>query len=179
MPEHPHTKSQAAGQLGWQGWVRRLALFGAIWWILTGGVADGWLVGAPVVVLAAWMSRTLWADPPLSLRGIARFIPFFARQSLAGATDVAIRALQPSLPLHPGIIRHRLRLPSGVTRVSLANVVSMLPGTLSADLDGEELVIHALDTRQDLHAMVIDLEPRIAAVFGLSLEPAAAAEASR
>lgn len=179
MPEHAPSTPRAAGQPGWQGWARRLALFGAIWWILTGGVADGWLVGAPVVVLAAWMSRTLWADPPLSLRGIARFIPFFASQSLAGATDVAIRALQPSMSLHPGIVRHRLRLPRGVSRVSLANVVSMLPGTLSADLDGEELVIHALDTRQDLHAMVIDLEPRIAAVFGLSLEPAAEAEALR
>ena len=179
MPEHAPTTPPVASQPGWQGWVRRLALFGAIWWVLTGGVADSWLVGAPIVVLAAWMSRTLWADPPLSLRGIARFIPFFARQSLAGATDVAMRALLPSMPLHPGIVRHRLRLPRGVTRVSLANVVSMLPGTLSADLDGEELVIHALDTRQDLHAMVIDLEPRIAAVFGLSLAPAAAAQASR
>lgn len=178
MPEHAPTTPLAAGQPDWQGWVRRLALFGAIWLILTGGVADGWLVGAPVVVLAAWMSRTLWADPPLSLRGVARFIPFFAHQSLAGATDVALRALKPSMPLHPGIVRHRLRLPPGVSRVSLANVVSMLPGTLSADLDGDELVIHALDTRQDLHAMVIDLEPRIAAVFGMSLEPVAEAEAS-
>ncbi len=179
MSANAPTTPRAAGQPGWQGWVRRLALFGAIWWILTGGVAGSWLVGAPIVVLAAWMSRTLWVDPPLSLRGIARFIPFFARQSLAGATDVAIRALLPGMPLYPGIVRHRLRLPSGVTRVSLANVVSMLPGTLSADLDGDELVIHALDTRQDLHAMVIDLEPRIAAVFGLSLAPTPEVEASR
>lgn len=169
MPENFPSTPRAAGQPGWQGWVRRLALFGAIWWILTGGVAGSWLIGAPIVVLAAWMSQTLWAESPLSLRGIARFLPFFAWQSLAGATDVALRALQPSLPLYPGIVRHRLRLPPGVSRVSLANVVSMLPGTLSADLDGDELVIHALDTRQDLHAMVVDLEPRIAAVFGLSL----------
>lgn len=177
MQEHAHTTPGAADQPGWQGWVRRLALFGGIWWILTGGVADSWVVGAPIVLVAAWMSRTLWADPPLSLRGIARFVPFFARQSLAGATDVAMRALQPSMPLHPGIVRHRLRLPHGVSRVSLANVVSMLPGTLSADLDGDQLVIHALDTRQDLHAMVIDLEPRIAALFGLRLEPGTDGEA--
>jgi len=30
--------------------------------------------------------------------------------------------------------------------------------------------VHALDARQDLHAMVRDLEPRIAAVFNVTLE---------
>jgi multicomponent Na+:H+ antiporter subunit E len=54
--------------------------------------------------------------------------------------------------------------------VALANVISMLPGTLSADLDEDGVVVHALDTRQDLHAMVRDLEPRIAAVFSVRLK---------
>jgi multicomponent Na+:H+ antiporter subunit E len=82
---------------------------------------------------------------------------------------VALRALRPSMPLHPGLVRHRLRLPPGAPRVAIANVITMLPGTLSADLDGSDVVIHALDTRHDLHEMVLDLEPRIAAVFGASL----------
>jgi multicomponent Na+:H+ antiporter subunit E len=77
------------------------------------------------------------------------------------------------MPLHPGVVRHRLRLPPGASRVTLANVVSMLAGTLSADLEDDELVIHALDARNDLHAMVLDLEPRIAALFGLELGPPA------
>jgi multicomponent Na+:H+ antiporter subunit E len=107
-----------------------------------------------------------------------RFIQYFVYQSLAGATDVALRALQPAMPLHPGLVRHRLRLPEGASRVALANIVSMLPGTLSANLEGDQLLIHALDTRHDLHDMVLDLEPRIAAVFGLELEPRPAAAAS-
>lgn len=163
---------------GW-GWVRRFALFAVLWLILTGGAADSWLIGAPVALIAAWLSRELWVDPALSLPGVIRFIPYFVRQSIAGATDVAMRALRPAMPLHPGLVRHRLRLPEGASRVSLANVVSMLPGTLSADLDGDQLLIHALDTRTDLHAMVMDLEPRIAAVFGFSLEPPTAAAVSR
>ena len=48
----------------------------------------------------------------------------------------------------------------------------MLAGTLSADIEGDVLVIHALDARNDLHAMVDDLEPRIAAVFNLPLDGA-------
>jgi multicomponent Na+:H+ antiporter subunit E len=172
MSVNASTASQATSGNGWRGWVRRLALFAVIWWILTGGPADSWLIGAPIVVVAAWLSLRLWANPPLSLAGLARFVPFFAWQSVAGATDVARRAFQPRMPLRPGLVRHRLRLPPGACRVTLANVVSMLPGTLSADLDGDELVIHALDTSKDLHAMVLDLEPRIAAMFGLALDAA-------
>lgn len=166
--------SRTSNRLGWQGWARRVAGFAVLWWILSGGVAYSWLVGAPIVLLAAWLSLDLWTHSALSLRGLVRFVPWFAYQSVAGATDVAIRALQPDMRLRPGLVRHRLRLPRGAARVTLANVVSMLPGTLSADLEGDELVIHALDTRKDLHQMVIDLEPRIAAVFGLEFAPGAA-----
>ena len=170
----------AAGHSGWRGWVRRVALVTVLWWLITGGdVAHSWVIGAPVVLLAAWLSRTLWVDPPLSLAGLARFIPWFAYQSLAGAIDVANRALRPAMPLHPGLVRNHVRLPPGVCRVSLANVISMLPGTLSAELDGEDVVIHALDTRQDLHEMVIDLELRIAAVFGLEFDAPGPREAQR
>jgi multicomponent Na+:H+ antiporter subunit E len=179
MPASTPATVRAVGLPDWRGWARRIALFAALWWILTDGVAASWLIGAPIVLLAAWLSRSLWADPPLSMLGVVRFVPYFTYQSLVGAADVARRALQPKMPLYPGLVRHRLRLPPGVARVSLANVVSMLAGTLSADIEGDELVIHALDARSDLHAMVDDLEPRIAAVFNLPLEPAPDGETDR
>lgn len=178
MSENPSPAARAAALTGWQGWVRRLLLFGVLWWILTGGAPDSWLIGIPVIVLAAWLSLALWSTFPLSLVGVLRFAPWFAVQSVAGATDVALRAMRPRMPLYPGIVRHRLRLPRGASRVTLANVVSMLPGTLSADLEDDELVIHALDTRKDLHQMVLDLEPRIAGVFGLQLDEPAGEEAA-
>ncbi len=178
MPAHTPSAQRTADHPAWRGWLRRIVAFAVLWWILTGGAADSWWIGAPIVLLAAWLSLVLWASPPLSLSGMARFIPFFAYQSLAGATDVAIRVLQPRMPLHPGVLRQRLQLPPGACRVALANVVSMLPGTLSADLEGDQLVIHALDMRKDLRAMVHDLEPRIAAVFSVELADQGATEAS-
>ncbi len=154
----------------WLRGIRRAVLFTLLWLLLSGGHSDSWVFGAPVVVAATALSLRLWPGPMLSLRGILLFLPWFARQSVAGAVDVAIRALRPDMPLFPGVIRHDLRLPAGASRVALANVISMLPGTLSADLEDDRLVVHALDARQDLHAMVRDLEPRIAAVFNVTLE---------
>lgn len=157
------------GNRGWRGWIRRGFFFAAIWWVLGGGAADSWLIGIPAVAASAWLSQFFWPGPPLSVRGLLRFAPWFVQQSLAGGLDVALRALHRDLPLHPGLLQHRVRLPEGGSRVALANTISMLPGTLSADLDGDRLVIHALDTRQDLASMVTDIEARIAAVFGVKL----------
>lgn len=170
MNTAPAPASQAAPVQGWQAWLRRLVLFTLLWWVLSGGDVSGWMVGAPFVVLASALSLQLWTRYRLSPGGVLRFLPWFAMQSVAGATDVARRAFDPRMPLLPGLVRHRLRLPEGVCRVSLANIVTMLPGTLSADLVGEELVIHTLDTSRDMHAMVEDLEPRIAGVFGLRMD---------
>jgi multicomponent Na+:H+ antiporter subunit E len=160
-----------ADRPGWRAWVRRVVLFAVLWWVLTDGATGAWFFGVPVILLGAWSSLFLWTRQPLSLRGLVRFLPYFALQSLAGATDVARRALDPAMPLFPGLVRHRLRLPAGAARITLANVISMLPGTLSADLAGDDVLVHALDTRNDVHAMVLDLEPRIAAVFGVVLPP--------
>jgi len=170
MPGNTSLAPRRAGRIGWQDWMRRLLLFAVFWWVLSGGDAHGWLLGAPFIVIASWLSLQLWADAQLSITGVLRFLPWFAYQSLVGAVDVAQRALRPGMPLKPGLVRHRVRLPAGLCRVSLANVISMLAGTLSADLVDDELVIHTLDTGRDMHAMVRDLEPRIAALFSLDLD---------
>lgn len=158
-----------AGRRGWRRVARRVLSFSLLWVVLSGGDAGSWLVGAPMVAAATWLSLRLWPGPAISLWGLARFSPWFAWQSIAGAVDVTLRALRPSMPLYPGLVSQRLRLPEGAPRVALANVISMLPGTLSADLEDDQVTVHALDARQDLRAMILDLEARIAAVFGVDL----------
>jgi multicomponent Na+:H+ antiporter subunit E len=153
----------------WLRVIRRGALFSLLWLLLAGGTPAGWVIGVPAVATATLLSLRLWSGPTASLPNLVRFSPWFIRESIAGAVDVASRALRPSMPLHPGVVTVRLRLPSGASRVALANVVSMLPGTLSAGLESDRLTIHALDARQDLGAMVRDLEPRIAGIFNVDL----------
>lgn len=172
MPERRSPAMRLASGTRWLRGTRRAVFFCLLWTLLSGGAAESWTVGAPAVLAATLISLRLWRGPLLSLYGLIRFLPWFARQSVAGGLDVAVRALRPAMPLSPGMIRHTLRLPAGAPRIALANVISMLPGTLSADLDGDDLTVHALDARQDLHRMVTDLEPRIAAVFAVPLEPA-------
>jgi len=126
------------------GWLRAV-LFALLWWILTDGAMDSWLVGAPVVLFATVVSVARLPPCSWSLPGIARFVPFFLWRSLYGGADVARRALHPRLPISPNLVEYRWRLPPGLARVFMANTVSLLPGTLSAELADEYLRVHVLD----------------------------------
>jgi multicomponent Na+:H+ antiporter subunit E len=130
---------------------------------------NSWLVGAPVVVFAALASGALLPGVSWSLPGIVRFVPFFLWHSLHGGVDVARRALHPRLPIAPGLLDHRWRLPPGLPRVFMANTVSMLPGTLSAELDEEFLRVHVLDQTGTFASELALIEARVARLFGLHL----------
>lgn len=178
MPARTGIAARDARRSRWLRIIRRAAIFSLLWLLLEGGDPAGWVIGLPAVAAATLSSLRLWSGPAASPWGLVRFAPWFIRQSIDGAIDVASRALRPAMPLHPGVVTFRLRLPSGASRVALANVISMLPGTLSADLRADRLTIHALDTEQDLSAMLRDLEPRIADIFKVELAGRPRAEAA-
>ena len=150
------------------GWLRAV-LFALLWWILTDGAMGSWLVGVPVVLFATLVSVVLLPPFSWSLTGIARFVPFFLWHSLRGGVDVARRALHPRLPISPGLFDYRFRLPPGLPRVFMANTVSLLPGTLSAELDEEHLRVHVLDETRAFAEELKVLETQVAGVFGLVL----------
>jgi len=154
----------------------RAVLFALMWWMLTDGATDSWLVGAPVILFATMVSLLLL--PPLlwSLTGTVRFVPFFLWRSLYGGVDVAKRALHPRLPISPGLFNHPWRLPPGLPRVFMANTVSLLPGTLSLELGAHCLRVHVLDDRKDFLSELEKVEQKVAAMFGISLPPSRGTE---
>ncbi|MEA2106221.1 MAG: Na+/H+ antiporter subunit E [Bacteroidota bacterium] len=59
--------------------------------------------------------------------------------------DVARRVLTPSLPINPGIVKTKTVLKSKMGRMILANSITLTPGTLTVDIDGDTLYIHWID----------------------------------
>ena len=51
----------------------------------------------------------------------------------------------------------------------MANTVSLLPGTLSAELDEDHLRVHVLDQTGSFATGLAVVEARVARLFGLSL----------
>jgi multicomponent Na+:H+ antiporter subunit E len=151
----------------------RAALFALLWWAFTDGRPGSWLVGGVSVALATAFSLRLL--PPVmtyvSRIGLLRFLLFFFTQSLHGGIQVAWYALRPRLALRPGFHEIALRLPDGIGRVLLANALSLLPGTLSVELEGDRLCLHILDEQMPTETEVRTAEIHLAQMLGLTLQP--------
>jgi multicomponent Na+:H+ antiporter subunit E len=146
--------------------LRHLALFAALWWLLTGGAPGTWLVGLPTVAAAAWLAgRRAPAASRWSWTGLARFVPFFVWESLRGGLDVTRRILTPSLPLRPGCLEYHCRLADPRAQRLFVGCLSLLPGTLAADLNGPRITVHLLDREQDPLKELKQLEYRVARLF--------------
>lgn len=146
----------------------RLAMLAALWWLLTGGAPDTWIVGAPAIAgaFAAGMAMRLPAAPTFSAIGLVPFLSFFALASVRGGLQVAMRALRRDPDLRPVIMTVSLRLPDESERMLLVSVVSILPGTLATALQGTQLRLHVLDERLGSEAEVRDAERHVARLFG-------------
>lgn len=159
----PRSDSGRAGRKT-AGVVLSAVLLAALWLVLSDGSPASWVVGGPAVLAATWAATRLrtGAGIRVSVTGILQFIPFFLWESLRGGVDVALRTLAPRLRVDPAFARYRIRLAAPGARVFMANCVSLLPGTLAAELEGDWLTIHALSTVTDSELGLQRLERAVA-----------------
>jgi multicomponent Na+:H+ antiporter subunit E len=149
------------------GLISRAAILAFTWWVLTQGARDAWQVGVPAVFTAIYIDYRL--SPPKgrrwSLGGLLMYVLSFFKFSISGGIDVAWRAYHPRLPLNPAMVNYPLSLTSPAARNLFICTVSLLPGTLSAELDEETLVVHVLDVGRPFAQELNIIEDRVASIF--------------
>jgi multicomponent Na+:H+ antiporter subunit E len=145
-----------------------LMLAALLWWVLAGGDAASWLVGVPVVAVAVWSAWRLRGGDAgrISLWGLLRFLPFFLWESILGGVDVTSRVLRPRMEIRPGFVSYTTALRSPAARLLFVNCISLLPGTLAADIADGELQVHTLDLENDTGQELSRLERFVAAIYG-------------
>tara|TARA_R100000900_G_scaffold22441_2_gene17836 strand:+ start:46447 stop:46974 length:528 start_codon:yes stop_codon:yes gene_type:complete len=149
-------------------------LFAAfLWWVLSEGRADSWGFGVLMALLVTGISLGLFppVGPRLRWRRLPGYLLWFAGRSLLAGVDVARRLLAPGLPLNPGRVTLDLDLPDGPPRWWLANSLSLLPGTLSVALHGQQIEVHTLDTRSDIAREVEEARRRVGVLYGEGTSP--------
>jgi len=148
-------------------------LLGLLWLGWNGADVRSWIIGGPVVLVAAWLSVRLMPGPggPWRLRGLPAFVWFFVRESLRGGFDVAWRSLGLKQRLQPAMVTFAPRLPAGAARWLFCGCVSLLPGTCVVRIEAATLHIHVLDCRGAWQAELRALEQRVGALFGVASPP--------
>ncbi len=70
------------------------------------------------------------------------YIPYYLWQILLANFDVAYRVLSPSMPIKPGIVKVKTNLKTDSGKLSLANSITMTPGTITIDAKDDTLLVH-------------------------------------
>ncbi|MFB6196031.1 MAG: Na+/H+ antiporter subunit E [Haloplanus sp.] len=142
---------------------RRWPVFGvilAVLWLFVRGVAltpgrlaeefvTGLLVGIPV----SFAVRRFYASEAQLVRQF-RVAPYatlyvvtFLYELLTANVDVARRVLSPSMPINPEVVEVPLRVQTDLAITTIANSITLTPGTLTMDYDAETntLYVHSID----------------------------------
>jgi multicomponent Na+:H+ antiporter subunit E len=123
------------------------------WVLLTGSLATdelvlGMLVSL-VVMLAAGDRLALLSGlrlTPLAPLHLLRYLGYFFGQLALSNLDVARRVISPTLPIQPELVEVRTGLRSDLGRMLLANSITLTPGTLTVEAEGDRLLIHWIDS---------------------------------
>jgi multicomponent Na+:H+ antiporter subunit E len=119
------------------------------WLWLNGSLAgDVFIVGVVSALIIALLFRGGLAvfsnlkPTPRALGFTILYILFFIKELVKSNISLAAIVLSPRLPINPGIVKVRTRLKSPMGRLLLANSITLTPGTLTVELEGEWLYIH-------------------------------------
>jgi multicomponent Na+:H+ antiporter subunit E len=106
-----------------------------------------------VVTIALRMDVVDREGHPIHLGpGALLYWPWLGWEIVKANLDVARRILDPRLPISPTVIRLKASQKSDLGRVIYANSITLTPGTVSIDIDGERIEVHAL-TREAAQAL--------------------------
>ena len=109
-------------------------------------VAFGALSCLTVFGISQRMDRLIGAEPldyALALRSLV-YLPWLALEIAKANLDVAGLILKSDTNVQSHLIRTRASQSTELGRVIYANSITLTPGTITLDLRGEDLIIHAL-----------------------------------
>ena len=112
-------------------------------------------VGLFFSVLVATLLSELYPEHPHAVFDLRRwfwgalYLPYFFYYCIKANMDVAYRVLHVDLPIRPGIVRVPTTLTSDWSKTFLAASITLTPGTLVVDIDGQDLYVHWINVATD------------------------------
>lgn len=121
-------------------------------WIVLSGEFTPLLLGSGIVasLFVAYLSHDLLigrVDIGKMLRDLLRFtqyLPWLLWQILLANVDLVYRTLHPRMPIDPGIITFKNECRTELGMVTLANSITLTPGTVTIDVTDNEFIVHAI-----------------------------------
>jgi len=131
------------------------ALF-CLWLVLTSTSNIQEMVAGVILALLVaalgyqgFTSRGLRIFSPRRLVHLLIYLPVFFWEMFKANFDVAYRVIHPRMPIKPGIVAIKTNLKTDIGKLFLANSITLTPGTLTLDVQGEYLFIHWINVKDE------------------------------
>ena len=99
---------------------------------------------------------------------LAAYLPWLGVQVVIASLQVASVVLHPRLPVSPRVLRFRVRYPHTLAQLTLANSITLTPGTVTLDVDGDEFLVHALTESSGRDLERGTMPDRVSTLFGVT-----------
>jgi multicomponent Na+:H+ antiporter subunit E len=150
-----------------------LILILSVVWVLWSGHREPWMLtlGAVSVLLVVWLTWHLnildEESVPLHLTfRLVWYVPWLIKEIARANVDVARRVLNPRLPIRPAVVRFTASSQTELGRVILANSITLTPGTVSVDVQGESIRVHVLTYSGDPEDVAGAIDRRVTQLEG-------------
>ena len=144
-------------------------------WLLLSGHYTPLIIGfgiascAIVVTIAHRMDVVDAEGHPIHLGPKAlTYMPWLALEIIKANIDVTKRILSPTLDISPALIKVKCTQKSELGQVVYANSITLTPGTVAMDIDGDTILVHALNREAADGVAEGEMDRRVTAMEGLS-----------
>lgn len=152
-------------------------------WTVMSGHIDAFHLGLGVFCVTLVMAidsrlrRTPIADDEIDVLGRLRYgygiyyLAWLLVQIFLAGFQVARMIMMPGLRNQTCILKFRARLPNAQAQVILGNSITLTPGTITLDIQGDEFTVHAL--MPDSYAGIVDdsMPQKVLRLFSKEVHP--------
>ena len=137
-------------------------------WLLLSESFDEVHMGMGILVAfgVAWLN-TERSSTRTSIRGWRMFwyFPWLVGRILQSGFHLSVLILHPDLPIDPKMIRHHTKLQDEGSIVLLGNSITLTPGTITVEVETQDLIVHAMDDSSADDVLSRRIEQQIDGLF--------------
>lgn len=155
----------------------------ALWLIFSGRLdATHLILGVVAVALVVVINYRLFKvkpypeldKPSVSMRSfrLPAYLLWLLKEIIIANIQVAYIILHPKMPIQPKLMRFTSKLPTSTAKVILGNSITLTPGTLTIDIQGDNFLVHSLTQTSSSSLEQGEMQRRIFELYGCDTERA-------
>jgi multicomponent Na+:H+ antiporter subunit E len=138
-------------------------------WCIFSGYFDAFhlLLGVICSIIVTIFSSHYLFPEPITIESIKRigrfigYIPWLIYQIIIANLQVVYLVLHPRMPINPKIITVETTLKDDISRVIMANSITLTPGTITVDIKDNTFWVHSLSDASSSGLINGDIEQKV------------------